>query len=133
MEARGLITRHPQGNPLHPVYLADPELVKTDYRGELLEIFGANLATLDEDSRLALNTVYRYDAFDANRAATAKLAAYAIWHLRHGVRQDIKEFDKLYRAVRYRFNKLEELGMILKTADGKGFTLNRAFLKESLI
>jgi predicted HTH transcriptional regulator len=133
LESRGLITKHPQGNPLHPVYLADRELVKTDYRDELLGIFGANLATLDEDTRLALNTVYRYDAFSPNRAATAKLAAYAIWHNRHGSRQDIKEFDKLYRAIRYRFNKLEESGMILKTSDGKGFRLNRDFNAESLL
>jgi predicted HTH transcriptional regulator len=133
LESCGLIFRHPCGSPLHPVYVADRELVKTGYRDELLEIFGTGFAVLDEDSRLALNTVYRYEAFSSGRAATAKLAAYAIWNARHGSRQDIKEFDKLYRSVRYRFNKLEETGMIQKTSDGKGFRLNRLFSRDSLL
>jgi len=133
LESCGLIAKHPCGSSLHPVYVPDRELVKTEYRDELLGIFGDGFAVLDEDSRMALNTVYRYDTFSNGRAATAKLAAYAIWHARHGTRQDIKEFDKLYRAVRYRFNKLEESGMILKTADGKGFKLNHSFTKDSLL
>jgi ATP-dependent DNA helicase RecG len=133
LESCGLISRHPCGRPLHPVYVANRELVKTGYRDELLEIFGSGYAVLDEDSRLALNTVYRYDTFSSGRAATAKLAAYAIWNARNHSRQDIKEFDKLYRAVRYRFNKLEEAGMILKAPDGKGFRLNRSFSRDSLL
>ena len=81
----------------------------------------------------ALNTVYRYDTFCTSRDATAKVAAYSIWHARHGNRQDIREFDTLYRAVRYRFNKLEKDQLILKSADGKGFKLNRSYVDEFLI
>lgn len=133
LESCKLISKHPCGSPLHSVYVADRELVKTGYRDELLDIFGAGFAVLDEESRLSLNTVYRYDTFCNDRAATAKLAAHAIWNARHGSRQDIKEFDKLYRSVRYRFNKLEEAGMIQKTPDGKGFKLNHLFHRDSLL
>lgn len=133
LEACGLISKHEKSTPLHAVYVADRELIKTSYRDELLSIFGQSLHTLDEDSLSVLNTIYRYDTFCKSRDATAKVAAYSIWNARYGTRQDIREFDTLYRGVRYRFNKLEKAGIILKSADGKGFRLNHEFVGDHMI
>jgi len=133
LEACGLIGKHAASTPLHALYVADRELIKTDYRDELLGIFGQSLITLDEDSLATLNTIYRHDTFCTSRDATAKVAAYAIWNARHGTRQDIREFDTLYRGIRYRFNKLEKAGMILKSNDGKGFRLNYGFSSDHLV
>lgn len=134
LKSVGLISLHDCSPKLYPVYIVDRELVKTNYRAELFAIFGQSLSLLDEESLLALDTVYRYDTYSASRAATAKLAAYRIWNIKHGSKQNIRDFDKLYRAVRTRFNKLEkQTCMILKSKDGKGFRLNRAFKKDSLL
>ena len=49
------------------------------------------------------------------------------------MRQDIREFYILYRGIRYRFNKLESAGIILKSSEGKGFRLKHEFANDSLI
>ncbi len=133
LETSGLIHKHSLSTSLHTLYIPDRELVKTDFRHELRAIFGNGLSTLDEESIASLNTVYRHDRFCRSRAATAKAAANSLWHKRHGTRQDIKEFDELYRRIRYRFNKLEKSGMILRSTDRKGFTLNKEYSDQLLL
>ena len=98
-----------------------------------MNVFGPSLHILDEDLLSIFNTVYCYDTFCKSRCATANVAAFSIWNSRHGMRQDIREFYTLYRGIRYRFNKLESAGIILKSSEGKGFRLNHEFANNSLI
>lgn len=85
---------------------------------------GSVSAAADPLSGRCLNVLWRYGRFASAGAATAKKAAFSLWYEDHGETQDIREFDRFYRKVRYAFNKLERGGYIARRG-ARGFVLNR--------
>ena len=125
MERAGLIVRHPRSTASRPVFVVDQVLMQSDYRAELEPMFG-DLSAIDPLSRRCLNVLWRYGRFASAGAATAKKAAFSLWYEDHGETQDIREFDRFYRKVRYTFNKLERGGYIARRG-ARGFVLNRVW------
>lgn len=133
LERDGLIEKHPLSTAIYPIYVADRELMKRDYRDELTAIYGDALLGLEAMLRDIINIMYRHRQFSKAATVTAKMAAFSLWYEQHSGSQDIKGFDAFYRKVRYAFNKLEKSGLIVKPNEGRGFALNTTFLNERLI
>ncbi len=125
LEQVGLIFRHSLSTATRPVFVVDKVLMQSDYRDELERIFG-DLRSVDPHSRRCLNILWRYGRFSSAGTATAKKTAFSLWYEDHGEIQDIKEFDRFYRKVRYTFNKLERDGYIVRRG-GRGFVLNQTY------
>ncbi len=124
LEGFGLIEKHPSSTPIHPVYVVDPVLVRTDYTAELRAIFGVGFDGLDEFRKRVLGVMYRHGRYSKLGVASAKDVSYALWHDEHGSREDIKEFDKHYRKVRRIVNDLTRSNFIAKKAGSKGYVLD---------
>jgi ATP-dependent DNA helicase RecG len=132
--AAGLVFKHEKSTPACSIYLVDRVLMKDDFQGELGELFGESLATIDMLARRCLAEIYRRGRYHRLKPVTAKVAAFALWYAEKGNRQDIKEFDAFYRKVRYAFNKLLKGMFISKPkASDRGFTINQKFHQQSLL
>ncbi|MEI7733060.1 MAG: RNA-binding domain-containing protein [Verrucomicrobiota bacterium] len=113
LETAGLISRHPNSPPLHPVYVADRILVKEDYTAELRTQFGP--LTFDPLGALlkdALGIIYRVNHFSKVRWASARQVALVLWGRQSEPGTGARDFEGFYRKVKYAFNKLEKAGMI---------------------
>ncbi len=126
-----MIVRHPRSTVTRPVFVVDQALMQSDYRDDLERIFG-DLRSVDPRSRRCLNVLWRYGRFSSAGAATAKKTAFSLWYEDHGEIQDIKEFDRFYRQVRYTFNKLERGDYIVRAGRG-GFVLNQKYRADRLL
>ena len=131
LERVGLIVRHPRSTVTRPVFVVDQALMQSDYRDDLERMFG-DLRSVDPRSRRCLNVLWRYGRFSSAGAATAKKTAFSLWYEDHGEIQDIKEFDRFYRKVRYTFNKLERGDYIVRAGRG-GFVLNQKYRADRLL
>jgi len=113
LESAGLISRHPESPPLHPVYVADRILMTDDYTGLLRDRFGPlAFDSLNDLLKDVLGIVYRFGEFGKIPDVSAKQAAFLLWWRQAKPASDIQGFDAFYRKVRYAFNKLEKGGLI---------------------
>ena len=131
LERVGLISGHARSTATRPVFIVDQALMQSDYRDELELIFG-DLRSVDARSMRCLNVLWRYGRFSSAEAATAKKTAFFLWYEDHGETQDIRDFDRFYRKVRYTFNKLERGGYIVRRG-AHGFVLNQTFADDRLL
>lgn len=124
MELAGLLTKHPEGKPHYPVYLADRVLVRMNYADELQRIFGRTFNGLSVLAKQILGVVYRFGQYSKAPAVSAKQASFVLWYDEREP-GGIEQFDAHYRKVRYAFNKLLEQGYV-KRAESKrsGYLLN---------
>jgi ATP-dependent DNA helicase RecG len=107
-----LITPHPSGPELRPVFVADRVLMTTDFAPELRKIFGAAFDTLDALSKRVLSVIWRYNKFSADRLPSARIVALTLWEEEEREQQDIRAFDTFNRSVRQRVVKLETEGLL---------------------
>ena len=131
LERVGLIAGHPRSTATQPIFIVDQVLMQSDYRDDLELMFG-NLQSVDPLSRRCLNVLWRYGQFSSSGTATAKMTAFSLWYEDHGDTQDIKDFDRFYRKVRYTFNKLERGGYIVRMG-AHGFVLNKEYRRGRLL
>jgi ATP-dependent DNA helicase RecG len=123
LERQRLITKHPSSSAMHPIYVADRVLVRSDYIPELRRQFGLVFDGLDPLHKEVLSVVYRYNNYSRKRLVSAKLASYSLWNERGGPAGDIKQFDAFYRKVRRVFNLLQKDGLVEKSEKTRGYTL----------
>ncbi len=129
----GLVGQHPDSDSIYPVYLAAKELVSRDEPEELSDIFGDVIKELSGEYRDILKIVYRVNEYSKKRTASAKQVAFALWHESHEPHdQDIEQFDRFYRSVRNRFNKLEN-DRFLSKIEKNGYVINRNRSEERLL
>ncbi|MCX7048759.1 MAG: hypothetical protein NTX50_25140 [Candidatus Sumerlaeota bacterium] len=131
----GLIIQHPLSASPYIVYIADRTLIASDYIVQLREMFGASFDSLDNFFKEILNVVYRFNHFSKIRLASPKRTSFALWMNQGKSAQDIQEFDRHYRKVRYSFNKLEKWGFVINQKNGKvstGYQLNKEYMKNHL-
>jgi hypothetical protein len=117
LERAGLLSKHPAGTAIHPVYVADRTLVRREYTRELTEKFGAGFPVLDELAKQALGVVYRANAYSKTPGVSAKMASFSLWASQGRPDDDIRAFDAFYRKVRRVFNHLEKTGFVKKARD----------------
>lgn len=123
LEKAGLIGKHAQSTPAHPIYIADRVLVKRSYVKELREIFQEGFDVLDSTAKEVLGIVYRHNRYSRVKPVSAKQASFALWHERGGQQGDIKQFDTFYRRIRNIFNKLEKADYVRKVEGTRGYVL----------
>lgn len=123
LENHGLIFKHPASTGMHPVYVADPTLLRKDYLPELRQMFGLKFDGLNNQHKQVLSVVYRHNHYSKKKLVSAKSASFALWHESGGAADDIQQFDAFYRKIRIVFNRLQKDGFIAKQAGTRGYFL----------
>ncbi len=131
LEKAGLIYRHDESPDLYPIYVADRELMRTEYSPELRDMFGEEFNDLSPLHQYILSLGYRQNRYSSIKSLTAKRASYTLWANRGGQDDDIRGFDKYYRSVRYAFNRLLGSGFLARQANG--YVLNERYRSERLL
>lgn len=132
LERAGLIYRHEVSPDLYPVYVADRELMRTDYSVELREMFGDAFGELSPLHQEILSLGYRVSRYSHDRTLTAKRASYALWANIGEQADNVREFDRFYRRVRHAFNRLYNAGFLTRQAK-PGYLLNHDYRSERLL
>lgn len=113
LEQAGLISRHPQSPPLHPIYVVDRVLMQDDYTSELRGMIGAMaFDPLNPLLKDVLGMIYRFNNFSRNRWVSARQTALMLWWQQPDFGTGVRAFEGFYRKVKYAFNKLEKGGVI---------------------
>ncbi len=133
LEQAGLISKHKLSTAVYPIYVVDRVLIRNNYLSELRKVFGAGFDGLDETLKQVLGVVYRHNNFSKAKVVSAKQASFALWFDLDTANDDIKEFDRLYRKVRFAFNKLEKAGFVVKKTEARGYHLNQDYLQTHLV
>jgi ATP-dependent DNA helicase RecG len=127
LEKAGLITKHPEGRPHYPVYVADRVLIRLEYTAELRAFFGPTFDGLPPFHKQLLGVVYRFGQYSKAKAVSAKQASYVLWY-EEGEPGSVEQFDLHYRKVRRAFNKLLDFGYLKRQpSKGGGYLLNDAY------
>lgn len=122
--ASGLIELHPFRHDRYECFRPARELMRDDYREELLEFFGKWHDLLDRFSRQILYAVYRFETFSKEQRSSAKRVSYDLEPM-----ADAKYFSAFDRKVRKRFNDLHKEGFLTKLPGVRSaYVLNRNFL-----
>lgn len=133
LEKAGLIRLHARSREYYPIYVVDRILLTRSYREQLRELFGSAIDGLKPLSQDVLNIIYRYTHFSGQSAVSAKQASFALWYERERSHDDdIREFDRFYRGIRYVFNVLSKGGFIVKQEGSSGYRLNEKRSREYL-
>lgn len=110
---KGLIYKHPESPQIHPIYLVDRTLVKTEFSQELFEIFGSHYDLLSNDYKEILNTIYLHNHFSKTKTVTAYSISAYLYFKKNVFVKDEKDYQNYKRKVRTVFNKLEEKYFII--------------------
>lgn len=118
LEEAGLISRHPNSPPMHPIYIADRALMKEDYTGDLRALLGEMaFDPLKPQHKDVLSVLYRFNHFSKQRWASARQTALSLWWKQPERGVEAIAFESFYRKIKYAFKQLEALGFIRR--DGK--------------
>ncbi|MGI8885092.1 MAG: ATP-binding protein [Pyrinomonadaceae bacterium] len=109
---KGLIYKHPESPQIHPIYLVDRTLSKTEFSRELFEIFGTHYDLLSNEYKEVLNTIYLHNNFNKTRIVTAYSISAYLYFKKNIFVKDEKDYQNYKRKIRTIFNKLEEKGFI---------------------
>jgi hypothetical protein len=113
LEIAGLISRHPDSPPLHPIYVVDRVLMQDDYIAQLRSHFGPlGFDPLKPMLKDVLGMIYRFNHFSKNRWVSARQAALILWWHQPEFATDVRAFEGFYRKIKYAFNRLEKAGLI---------------------
>lgn len=128
-----LIIRHQKSPPLHPVFVVDRTLVKTNYTSELRQLFSATFDGLDRLSKEVLFAIYRYNNFASEPFPSARVVALTLWEEQSRSRGDIREFDTFNRSIRKRVTDLEAAELIVRAEDRPRYKINNNFRRQGLL
>ncbi len=134
----GLVREHSRPGSL-PVFIVDATLTDNDDTAPLKDIFGIAFDDLDESARKVLAIVHRHNRFaeGPDRFPSAKDASFALWYEMHPPSRDnIREFDRLYRSIRATFSKLQTRKFVIpldRKPRGRGYKLNDRFRESRLM
>ncbi len=109
----GLIYKHPESDPIHPIYLIDRILAKTEFSRELFKIFASHFDLLSNDYKEILNTIYLHNHFSKTKTVTAYSISAYLYLKENAFVKDEKEYQNYKRKIRTIFNKLEEKNFVI--------------------
>lgn len=110
---KGLIFKHSESPQIHPIYLVDRTLAKTEFSQELFEIFDSHYDLLSNEYKEILNTIYLHNHFSKTKTVTAYSISAYLYFKKNVFVKDEKEYQNYKRKVRTIFNRLEEKEFII--------------------
>ncbi len=113
----GLIYKHPESPQIHPIYLIDRTLAKTEFSQELFEIFGSHYDLLSNDYKEILNTIYLHNHFSKTKTVTAYSISAYLYFKKNVFVKDEKDYQNYKRNFRRIFKKLEEKDFIINLSN----------------
>lgn len=133
LEKAGLIARHPLSTTLQPLFVADRVLAAYDPLPELRDLLGPSFDALDNFRKQVLGVVLRFNRHSRQNVASARQTSLTLWEESDGDRRDIRDYETLYRKVKYAFNRLEKSGFLVKKSGTRDYEINSAYLKTYLL
>ena len=113
----GLIYKHPESPQIHPIYLIDRTLAKTEFSQELYEIFGNHFDLLSDEYKKILNTIYLHNHFSKTKTVTAYSISAYLYIKKNVFVKDEKDYQNYKRNFRRIFKKLEEKDFIINLSN----------------
>ena len=113
----GLIYKHPESPQIHPIYLIDRTLAKTEFSQELYEIFGNHFDLLSDEYKKILNTIYLHNHFSKTKTVTAYSISAYLYFKKNVFVKDEKDYQNYKRNFRRIFKKLEEKDFIINLSN----------------
>ena len=117
LEAWGLVSKHPESDPIHRVFVASEELLRDDVSSNLKDMFGDRYTALDSFYQAIVQLVYLADRYSIAGGLNAK-RIYRL--LSPSMMDEVRRVgeDEFYRKVRYRVQKLAPTKGAPPDADG---------------
>lgn len=126
-----LIMKHPESPKIHPVYLVDRTLTKTDFTDPLRNLFGADYDALNGDYKEVLQAIYQHNHYSAKQVVNASLISTFLYVKKNQIVTGVREYYDFTRKVRYIFNRLaDKKFIVLKDPSAKKkpeFLLNTSY------
>jgi ATP-dependent DNA helicase RecG len=128
LEKNNLIYKHEKSTSVHPVFLLNRVLMKTNFNPELSDLFGNSFKNLKPEHKDCLKTIYQICTFSKDKFVhNAAQVAYALYYQNYKT-LDIKTADSFKRKIRSIFNKLEQGNFIKR--ENKKYLINTNYQKS---
>jgi ATP-dependent DNA helicase RecG len=127
----GLIFPHPKSDNIHPIYLLDRNLFKSDFSREMKESFGEEFDSLKPEYKEILALIYEANTFSEEKNLSANQIGNLLW-FRQGKENTIEGFEDFKRKVRYIVSKLEKNGLIIRVSSYPQYSINPEYTKGKL-
>ncbi|OQY48651.1 MAG: hypothetical protein B6242_01705 [Anaerolineaceae bacterium 4572_78] len=127
LEKHQLIFKHELSPKRNPIFMVHRQFMRHNYFAELRKMFGNDFYQIESMRKKILDVVYLYTHFSKSKTVSAKKTGNILYYRGHKI-YDIKLHENYLTKVRYRFNKLEKEGFIIKQSYGQ-YVLNEAYLQ----
>jgi len=132
LEETKLIEKHSQSTSIHPIFILNRVLMKTEYYSELRKIFGENFDNLDNFYKDVLSIIYQFNEFSKTPEVSANMVGNRYFYSQYGNVTDVKTYDNFKRKVRNVINKVKEKEYIIDVSKNR-YQINKDFKgKKSL-
>jgi len=132
LEASGLIEKHKQSPNLHPIFILNSTLTRTEYYSELRGIFGGDFDLLDNFNKDVLSMIYQFNEFSSTPTASANMVGNRYYYILNGNVTDIKKYENFKRKVRNVISKLKINQYLVDLSKNK-YKINTSFNRTSSI
>ncbi len=129
LEKCGLIYKHPESSPIHPIFVLHRELFKENFNTELIDIFGKPYLTLSNDYKDCLKVIFKNNKYSKEKAVSASQIGNMLYLNKNQKILEPKVFDNFKRKIRNIFNKLEQEKFIVK--ENKKYVINQKYVINS--
>jgi ATP-dependent DNA helicase RecG len=108
--------------------------MKKDFKDELINLFGSDYILSSDFHKKVLNAIYLHNNFSSNKYVSANQIGHYLFLQEKKVIKDLREYDNFKRKVRYIFNQLEKINLIIRPFGKKPqFEINKNFSKPDSI
>jgi hypothetical protein len=128
LEKLGIIFKHEKSTTIHPIFILNRVLMKTNFNKELIDLFGNSFRNLKSEYKTSLKTIYQICTYSKDKyVKNAAQIAYILYYQNNKI-LDIKTADSYKRKIRNIFNKLEQGDFIKKV--NKKYIINSNYKKN---
>lgn len=122
LKEAGLILEHSASTDDNPVYILERELMKDNFIDELIQLYGDQVLSWPDTTKIVLNIVYRYSIYNETAIRPVDVTP-EVYLIENGKFIDPKKFESLGRKVRKIMNDFARENILV--SHGKGYIINK--------
>jgi ATP-dependent DNA helicase RecG len=131
LKQAGILIEHPVSTEQTPVYVLDREIMKTDFREELVQLIGIDYISFEQVAKEILNITYLFSNYSQKSLKAAEITP-EVYRRLHGKEINAKMYESLGRKVRLLCNKFYKFG-ILKKVNNTEYLFRLDYLKSKTL
>ncbi len=124
LKEAGLILEHSASTDDNPVYILERELMKDNFIDELIQLYGDQVLSWPDTTKIVLNIVYRYSIYNETAIRPVDVTP-EVYLIENGKFIDPKKFESLGRKVRKIMNDFARENILV--SHGKGYIINKEY------